>query len=135
MHSFRRTETFELVLGFKLLADRQRPNTLPGRCEDGVDQGWSEGRHARFPDAARWRIGIGGYDVHVGHQRRLVEPDHREVVEIALLHLAVLEGDLAIFGEAQPHDRGALDLDRKSTRLNSSHTVIYTLSLHDALPI
>src|SRR5476649_57003 len=26
-------------------------------------------------------------------------------------------------------------LDRKSARLNSSHTVIYTLSLHDALPI
>src|SRR5438132_53118 len=25
--------------------------------------------------------------------------------------------------------------DRKSTRLNSSHTVISTLSLHDALPI
>src|SRR5438034_803733 len=25
--------------------------------------------------------------------------------------------------------------DRKSTRLNSSHTVIYALSLHDALPI
>src|ERR1044072_3347564 len=25
--------------------------------------------------------------------------------------------------------------DRKSTRLNSSHTDIYTLSLHDALPI
>src|SRR5215218_3278317 len=28
-----------------------------------------------------------------------------------------------------------LTLDRKSTRLNSSHTEIYTLSLHDALPI
>src|SRR5947207_2043539 len=28
-----------------------------------------------------------------------------------------------------------LNQDRKSTRLNSSHTVIYTLSLHDALPI
>src|SRR5438034_689824 len=26
-------------------------------------------------------------------------------------------------------------LDRKSTRLNSSHTVIFSLSLHDALPI
>src|SRR5476649_2063956 len=26
-------------------------------------------------------------------------------------------------------------IDRNSTRLNSSHTVIYTLSLHDALPI
>src|ERR1044072_8199262 len=25
--------------------------------------------------------------------------------------------------------------DRKSTRLNASHTEIYTLSLHDALPI
>src|SRR5476649_2014194 len=33
------------------------------------------------------------------------------------------------------HRRFVLWLDRKSTRLNSSHTVIYTLSLHDALPI
>src|SRR5436190_1353549 len=30
---------------------------------------------------------------------------------------------------------GSSERDRKSTRLNSSHTVIYTLSLHDALPI
>src|SRR5438034_452842 len=30
---------------------------------------------------------------------------------------------------------GSVAVDRKSTRLNSSHTVIYTLSLHDALPI
>src|SRR5476649_2548355 len=29
----------------------------------------------------------------------------------------------------------SVDRDRKSTRLNSSHTEIYTLSLHDALPI
>src|SRR5260221_709863 len=45
---------------------------------------------------------------------------------------------------ARPNDNPAvmlLDLklprveDRKSTRLNSSHTEIYTLSLHDALPI
>src|SRR5215211_7518384 len=33
----------------------------------------------------------------------------------------------------RPH--GPAQSDRKSTRLNSSHTVIYTLSLHDALPI
>src|SRR6476646_6067605 len=32
-------------------------------------------------------------------------------------------------------NRRASTLDRKSTRLNSSHTEIYTLSLHDALPI
>src|SRR5476649_2107245 len=31
--------------------------------------------------------------------------------------------------------RALRDQDRKSTRLNSSHTEIYTLSLHDALPI
>src|SRR5436190_1351218 len=31
--------------------------------------------------------------------------------------------------------RGMCRQDRKSTRLNSSHTVIYPLSLHDALPI
>src|SRR5260221_251267 len=31
--------------------------------------------------------------------------------------------------------QSAMRVDRKSTRLNSSHTEIYTLSLHDALPI
>src|SRR5258708_31222371 len=100
----------ESVLGFKLLADRQCPDAFARRCEDGVDQGWSKRRHARFPDAAWWRVGIGGYDVNIGHDRCLVDPDDREVVKIALLYLAVLEGDLAVFGEAQPHDRGALDL-------------------------
>src|SRR5476649_303126 len=34
-----------------------------------------------------------------------------------------------------PQPRRAQTGDRKSTRLNSSHTEIYTLSLHDALPI
>src|ERR1044072_1251601 len=34
-----------------------------------------------------------------------------------------------------PWPNGAWQSDRKSTRLNSSHTEIYTLSLHDALPI
>src|SRR5476649_1181427 len=34
-------------------------------------------------------------------------------------------------GRILPSDK----TDRKSTRLNSSHTEIYTLSLHDALPI
>src|ERR1035437_8371659 len=32
-------------------------------------------------------------------------------------------------------DRLFAGADRKSTRLDSSHTYIYTLSLHDALPI
>src|SRR5476649_1544815 len=34
-----------------------------------------------------------------------------------------------------PSWKRARQADRKSTRLNSSHTEIYTLSLHDALPI
>src|SRR5260221_633456 len=34
-----------------------------------------------------------------------------------------------------PTRRGLVHRDRKSTRLNSSHTEIYTLSLHVALPI
>src|SRR5476649_1627672 len=36
---------------------------------------------------------------------------------------------------SREEDIGSLMEDRKSTRLNSSHTEIYTLSLHDALPI
>src|SRR6476646_434842 len=44
--------------------------------------------------------------------------------------MARIEEEVAI---ARPADQGRVD--RKSTRLNSSHTVIYTLSLHDALPI
>src|SRR5438034_295924 len=48
-------------------------------------------------------------------------------------------------GDSMRNIHGAVDsirrrflkvlIDRKSTRLNSSHTVISTLSLHDALPI
>src|SRR5476649_833605 len=50
------------------------------------------------------------------------------------------ENTIAFQGEAGANSdmacRAAFPyIDRKSTRLNSSHTVIYTLSLHDALPI
>src|SRR5919199_661683 len=38
-------------------------------------------------------------------------------------------------GACLARPRRPLWRDRKSTRLNSSHTEIYTLSLHDALPI
>src|SRR5882672_12666095 len=59
---------------------------------------------------------------------------------------ASVEAKLNAITRAYPHDFSAAlhellantqrELeDRKSTRLNSSHTVIYTLSLHDALPI
>jgi hypothetical protein len=34
---FRRAKTVELVLSFKLFADRQRPDAFASCCEDGVD--------------------------------------------------------------------------------------------------
>src|SRR5579875_2684327 len=42
---------------------------------------------------------------------------------------------LDVFEDLERQQQSETFLDRKSTRLNSSHTVIYTLSLHDALPI
>src|SRR5260221_598554 len=46
---------------------------------------------------------------------------------------------MARISKRRAHDskelKDHLVADRKSTRLNSSHTEIYTLSLHDALPI
>src|SRR5476649_20209 len=44
-------------------------------------------------------------------------------------------GKVGHFLRACGDTRIATTPDRKSTRLNSSHTEIYTLSLHDALPI
>src|SRR5476649_1975747 len=45
------------------------------------------------------------------------------------------EGATSVVTQFDKDDVEAAGLDRKSTRLNSSHTEIYTLSLHDALPI
>src|SRR5690242_13517950 len=95
-----------IISSLELLADRQRPDALASGCEDGVDQRRRERRKARLADAARRRIGTWRHDVDVGNERGLVDPDHREIVKIALLYLAVLEGDLAMFGKAQAHDGG-----------------------------
>src|SRR5258708_11291714 len=105
-------------LRLELLADRQRPNAFPGRREDRVDQCGREWRHARLTDAAGRHVRIGWHDVDVGDERSLIHPDHGEVVEIPLLYLAVLEGDLAIFGEREPHDGGALDLRLDPLRID-----------------
>src|SRR5476649_2015551 len=42
---------------------------------------------------------------------------------------------MAVLADGRHRADGGAGADRKSTRLNSSHTEIYTLSLHDALPI
>ncbi|GCC47555.1 hypothetical protein chiPu_0031621, partial [Chiloscyllium punctatum] len=108
---------------FELLADRQGADALAGGGEDRVDQRRRKRRNAGFADAARRRVGAGRHDEDVGDRRRLVDPDHREVVEIALLYLAVLEADLAVFGEAQPHDRSAFDLRVDPLRIDVSAAI------------
>src|SRR5882672_4657393 len=62
---------------------------------------------------------------------RQTRQDHELAVRIG--QLAVEIQDVRFGGDAVI--LAAREQDRKSTRLNSSHTVIYTLSLHDALPI
>src|SRR5438046_54347 len=113
--------TFPLRL--QLLADRQCADALAGRGEDRVDQRRRKRRHPRLADAAGRRVGAGRYDVDVGYGRGLVDPDHREIVEIALLHLAVLEGDRAMLGEAHAHDRGALDLRLDPLRIDEGSAI------------
>src|SRR5207302_7872890 len=99
-------------------ADRQRPDALAGRGEDRVDQRRRKGRQARLANAARRGVGAGRHDVDVRYGRGFVDPDHREIIVVALLHLAVLEGDRAMFGEAETHDRGALDLRLDPLRID-----------------
>src|ERR1044072_214799 len=62
------------------------------------------------------------------------------LVELVVALLGILKAGGAYVPLDPRYPAGRLrlmleDRDRKSTRLNSSHTEIYTLSLHDALPI
>src|ERR1700730_16439953 len=48
--------------------------------------------------------------MHPYVQRRLVDTRHHEPVEVLLLRLTVLEGDLPSLGKRKTHHSGALDL-------------------------
>src|SRR5476649_1340168 len=68
-------------------------------------------------------------------ERIELEPDGQHMVvhsdrSTLTFHYSVFRELLAVLPAAIMQSE-----DRKSTRLNSSHTEIYTLSLHDALPI
>src|SRR3989454_9251014 len=79
--------------------------SLPGGREDRVGQGRGRDCRARLADPAG-RLEV-PHEVYLD-RRRLIHPQHANVMEVRLLHPAVLERHL----------------DRKSTRLNSSHLVI-----------
>src|ERR1700691_2399000 len=97
-------------LCLQLLPDRQRTDALAGSGEDRVYQRWSKGRQTGLADTTGRLVSLRRHDVDVGDQRRFIDTHDRETVEIALLHPAVLEADLAVLGEAKPHDRRTLDL-------------------------
>src|SRR6476646_5951607 len=60
-------------------------------------------------------------------------PGRCDACLVVLLGDAADDGGTGAAAAAGPVE--ATSADRKSTRLNFSHTEIYTLSLHDALPI
>src|SRR5262249_42940610 len=73
----------------QLIADRQPADALAGCPEDGVAERRCKGRQTRLAHAARWHVDAVFDDVRVGHRRRLIMPDDRVVVEVALLDAAV----------------------------------------------
>ena len=75
---------------------------LPVAAKIALISAGATGGTPGLADAARRRIRTGRHDVDIGHARRLVDPDHREVVEIVLLYLAVFERDLAILATLMP---------------------------------
>src|SRR5882672_8891753 len=89
-------------------------------------------------------FGRAGWGMEENHERRSREAWIHVLPTLA--HRACLACGLderhnpcQLFGQprvlAGSNDKRVYASDRKSTRLNSSHTEIYTLSLHDALPI
>src|SRR5215204_5830344 len=105
----------------------------------GDDLGLFIGRHGQTIDAVQHLAfkaanrdgGRGGVRVVVdaaGYRSRREQALHRQAEQAAA---DAIRGGRPVALDAM----SATERDRKSTRLNSSHTVIYTLSLHDAPPI
>ena len=88
-------------LRLELLFDRKSSDAFARGGKDRIDQSRGERWHARFSYAAGRCIRSGRHDVDVDDSWRLVNPDDRVVVEIALLYLSVLEANLAIFSDDQ----------------------------------
>ena len=84
---------------------RRKRNARRGK--DRIAQGRRCGRRAGFADAARRLAALDQMDVD---RRRLVDPQHAVIVEIALLHAALVNGDLAIERGRRAEDQPALQL-------------------------
>src|SRR5207249_11763994 len=88
-------------------ANRQFSNALAGGGEDGVGNSRGERRHRRLSDSARGCFARSDVDLD---DRHFVDPQHGIVVEVALLHAALVDGDGAIKRGAETVDDAALHL-------------------------
>ena len=52
------------------------------------------------------------------------DPQHLIVMEVVLLHTPVLESHLRVLGDAQPHYRGAFDLDQLTSTLDDQTALV-----------
>src|SRR5207253_3185871 len=87
--------------------NRQFSNALAGGGEDGIGNSRGERWHTRLSNSAR--RGLARNDVDL-YDRHFVDPQHGIVVEVALLHAALVDGDGAIKRGAETIDDAALHL-------------------------
>src|SRR6266481_2397076 len=71
--------------GAELVLQRQLPDSLAGRSEDRVGQRGCRDRRTRLADPAR-RLEV-AHQMHID-RRRLIHPQHANVMEVRLLHPA-----------------------------------------------
>src|SRR5882762_2715548 len=96
---------------FGLIFDWQTPDTLAGRRTNGIAQRGRDRRNTGFADAAERYAPIGGRNqMNSDIGRGLVHPRDAVLMKIILLHTPMLESNLAVHGEAQPHDHGTFEL-------------------------
>src|SRR5437868_566385 len=69
----------------QLIANRQLPDALACGCENRVAQSWRERRQSRLAHSSRGHIYGRRDDMDIRLQRRLIDADDLEIVEIPLL--------------------------------------------------
>src|SRR2546422_7045040 len=71
-------------LGETGLCKWQFPNALSRGGKNGVAKRRGKGRQAGFADSRRRRVA--GHDVNIGFSWRIVDPRHRESIEVRLVN-------------------------------------------------
>src|SRR5258705_6216192 len=98
--------------GFARLSDALQLVLLDGKCADAlagqrvdrVADRWGHGGDARLSEAAGGRAGVEDVGFHNG---RLVDSQHRIVVEVRLLHAPAVDGDGTVEESSEGVDSAA----------------------------